>query len=159
MELRIYCLTWAASLCFVEGSVEGARARAQGLGIEESSTGKARLQGPLTPLRYGRGCSSGGGTRFGPLSCTFGVTVDVTAAFAVKPPLFLRAKRAPRAERALHRLLPAAGGNFFVGIRDPRAKYTSKMKQSTIQGGNRGSADVTKTEFDDLMMKCCSQKI
>ena len=116
-------------------------------------------QGPLTPLRYGRGCSSGGGTRFGPLSCTFGVAVDVTAAFAVKPPLSLRAKRAPRAERALHRLLPAAGGNVFVGIRDPRAKYTSKMKQSTIQGGNRGSADVTKTEFDDLMMNCCSQKI
>ena len=104
-----------------------------------------RQQGPLTPLRYGRGCSSGGGTRFGPLSCTFGVTVDVTAAFAVKPPLFLRAKRAPRAERALHRLLPAAGGNFFVGIRDPREKFKSKMKQSIIQRGNRRSADVTKT--------------
>ena len=99
-------------------------------------------QGPLTPLRYGRGCSWRGGTRFGPLSCTFGVTVDVTAAVAVKPPLFLRA---PRAERALHRLLPAAGGNFFVGIRDPREKFTSKMKQSTIQRGNRRSVDVTKT--------------
>ena len=81
-------------------------------------------QGPLTSLRYGRGCSSGGGTRFGPLSCTFGVTVNVTVGFAMKPPLFQRAKRAPRAKRALQ---PAAGGNFFVGIRILEQNLLAKL--------------------------------